>query len=57
MKGYFIILDYATGGVYVYPCDLDEVEDNEVAFIEDKGHRFSDCHFMTTSELILHIGE
>ena len=59
MIQYVIVLDYSIGGIYIYTADISEVEEQEKAegFIQDKGHKFSNCHYMIVDELNLHINE
>ncbi|GEM_PF-1458335 len=59
MKFHIIILDYQMGGVFIYPATWEQVKGQNEAerFMQEKGHNYADCYYMTTSELILHIGE
>lgn len=47
------VLDFTLGEVCIYHYE-DSVEDLE-AFIEEKGHRIKNCHWMATDKLILNI--
>ena len=46
------VLDYTTGSVHIY--EYKEPVDTEL-FMEEKGHKVSDCHHMTTETLNLKI--
>jgi hypothetical protein len=50
---YVTVLDFLVGEVAIYSYEED-VEDLE-EFIKDKGHDFSDCHWMATDTLKLTI--
>lgn len=58
MKEFYItVLDYGMGGVYIYKqkgdiktTDCEEAE----ATIDKKGHRLSDCYWMSSDNLCIH---
>ena len=51
------IIDYNVGGVFIYPFPQEKA--NDETFISDfhteKGHKESDCFFMTNDVLVLSV--
>lgn len=50
--GKIVIMDYATGGIYVYDYDGSDV----LEFLDTHGHNDNECYYMLVNDFNIYIG-
>lgn len=50
MKEYIYVFDYNVGGIYEYELPQNLDDENIDIFINQKGHKNSDCYYMITDK-------